>query len=50
MESEPFCSHVPARYQRMVDAGEAEPVDDYFARRGMPQGRPPTLPLAPVDL
>lgn len=23
MESEPFCSHIPARWQRMVDAGEA---------------------------
>lgn len=33
MESEPFCSHVPARYAKMVEAGEAEPVDDYFARR-----------------
>jgi radical SAM protein with 4Fe4S-binding SPASM domain len=33
LESEPFCAHVPAKYQRMVDAGEAEPVDEYFARR-----------------
>jgi AdoMet-dependent heme synthase len=33
LESEPFCAHVPAKYQRMVDAGEAEPVEQYFARR-----------------
>jgi AdoMet-dependent heme synthase len=33
LESEPFCAHVPVKYQRMVDAGEAEPVDQYFARR-----------------
>jgi len=33
LESEPFCAHVPARYRRMVETGEAEPVDAYFARR-----------------
>jgi AdoMet-dependent heme synthase len=33
LESEPFCAHVPARYRRMVEAGEAEPVDEYFERR-----------------
>lgn len=33
LESEPFCVHVPAKYQRMIEAGEAEPVDEYFARR-----------------
>ncbi len=33
LEAEPFCAHVPLRYRRMVEAGEAEPVDDYFARR-----------------
>ena len=33
LEAEPFCVHVPARYQRMIEAGEAEPVDEYFARR-----------------
>ena len=32
-EAEPFCTHVPARYQRMIESGEAEPVDEYFARR-----------------
>lgn len=44
MESEPFCSHVPARWQRMVDAGEAEPVAEYFARRDRSQHALPTLP------
>ena len=33
LEAEPYCSHVPARYQRMVEAGEAEAVTDYFAQR-----------------
>ncbi|CAN5781926.1 TIGR04053 family radical SAM/SPASM domain-containing protein [soil metagenome] len=33
LEAEPFCAHVPVRYQRMIDAGEAEPVEEYFARR-----------------
>jgi AdoMet-dependent heme synthase len=33
LEAEPFCAHVPVRYQRMVEAGEAEPVDEYFRRR-----------------
>ena len=33
MEAEPFCSYVPKRYQRMIETGEAEPVDAYFARR-----------------
>jgi radical SAM protein len=33
LEAEPFCSHIPAKYQRMVERGEAEPVDEYFARR-----------------
>lgn len=32
-ESDPFCSHVPARYRRSVDAGTADPIDIYFARR-----------------
>ena len=38
LEAEPFCAHVPARYQRMVDQGEAEPVDRYFAPRGLRSG------------
>lgn len=33
LESDPFCAHVPRRYQRMVEAGAAEPVEEYFARR-----------------
>lgn len=33
LEAEPFCTHVPSRYARMVEAGEAEPVEEYFARR-----------------
>lgn len=38
LESEPFCTHVPARYRRMVEAGEAEPVKEYFARRARRRG------------
>lgn len=33
LEAEPFCTHVPAKYQRMVERGEAEPVAEYFERR-----------------
>jgi AdoMet-dependent heme synthase len=33
LEAEPFCAHVPVRYQRMIDAGEAEPVEEYFMKR-----------------
>lgn len=33
LEAEPYCAHVPRRWQRMVEAGEAEPVEEYFARR-----------------
>jgi AdoMet-dependent heme synthase len=33
LEAEPFCAHVPVRYQRMIEAGEAEPVEDYFMKR-----------------
>jgi AdoMet-dependent heme synthase len=43
LEAEPFCAHVPKRYQRMVERGEAEPVDAYFARRGL--RREVVLPL-----
>ncbi len=38
LEAEPFCAHVPVRYQRMVEAGEAEPVAEYFARRARSHG------------
>jgi len=33
LESEPFCAHVPRKWERMVEAGEAEPEDAYFASR-----------------
>ncbi|HEY0994689.1 MAG TPA: TIGR04053 family radical SAM/SPASM domain-containing protein [Gemmatimonadaceae bacterium] len=33
LEAEPFCAYVPPRYAKMVEAGEAEPVEEYFARR-----------------
>jgi AdoMet-dependent heme synthase len=32
-EAEPFCAHVPVKYQRMIESGEAEPVDEYFRKR-----------------
>ena len=37
LESDPFCAHVPARYRRMVEAGEAVPVDEYFAKWDPPR-------------
>lgn len=43
MESEPFCSHVPVRWQRMVEAGDAEPVEEYFARRNVLKRTLPTM-------
>ena len=33
LEAEPFCAHVPVRWQRMIDNGEVEPVEEYFAKR-----------------
>mgnify|MGYP002780763888 FL=1 len=41
LEAEPFCAHVPLRWQRLVEAGEAEPAHEYFARRTKP---------APIEL
>ena len=38
LEAEPFCAHVPKRWERLVEAGEAEPVAEYFARRATRQG------------
>jgi radical SAM protein len=35
LEAEPFCAHVPKRYRQMIERGEAEPVQEYFARRGL---------------
>jgi AdoMet-dependent heme synthase len=43
LESEPFCAHVPARYRRMVEAGEAEPVDTYFQQRDRSRRSLPAL-------
>jgi AdoMet-dependent heme synthase len=45
LESDPYCVHEPARYRRMVERGEAEPVDAYFARRM--RGRASALPVLP---
>lgn len=33
LESDPFCPYVPEAYRQQVEAGEAEPVDAYFAAR-----------------
>ena len=33
LESEPYCAHVPAKYRKMVERGEAEPVEEYFRKR-----------------
>jgi AdoMet-dependent heme synthase len=33
LEAEPYCTHVPARYARMVADGTAEPVEKYFVSR-----------------
>lgn len=33
MEAEPFCAHVPAKWQRMIEEGTVEDLATYFARR-----------------
>lgn len=33
LEADPFCTHIPARYARMVENGVAEDVESYFADR-----------------
>jgi radical SAM protein with 4Fe4S-binding SPASM domain len=33
LEAEPYCAHIPKRYQRLIDAGQADPVDVYFEKR-----------------
>jgi AdoMet-dependent heme synthase len=38
LEAEPFCAYVPKRWESMVEAGEAEPVEEYFARRARLKG------------
>lgn len=40
LEAEPFCSYVPHKYRAMIERGEAEPVNEYFARR-IRSARPP---------
>jgi AdoMet-dependent heme synthase len=47
LESEPFCAHVPRRWQRMVDAGEVDGPDEYFRRRAR---RAVTLPVLQVPV
>ena len=44
LESEPYCAHVPRRYQELVAVGEAQPVDAYFRERALAHGIP--LPVA----
>ena len=36
LESEPFCAHVPVRYQRMIDRGEVPPLAAAGVSRGLP--------------
>ncbi len=51
LEAEPFCSHVPVRYRKMVEAGEADPVETYFRKRGLTQGVPlPMIDVEPEEL
>ena len=33
LESEPYCAHIPLKYKKMVERGEAEPVEEYFRKR-----------------
>ncbi len=55
LESDPLCTHVPARYRKRVERGEAEGVQAYFANRipgwGHRAGSPPRksaqLPVLP---
>lgn len=44
LEADPVCVHLPVRYQRMIEAGEAPPVDAYFRERVRAPERPaPTV-------
>ncbi len=48
LESDPCCAHVPARWRRLVEAGEAEAVEEYFAARvGRGATSPPPTPVFP---
>jgi radical SAM protein len=42
LESEPFCSHIPARWRKLQKAGLVEPIEEYFERRSRARDR--TLP------
>jgi AdoMet-dependent heme synthase len=33
LEAEPYCAHIPKKYQKLVDAGEADPPEVYFEKR-----------------
>lgn len=46
LESDPFCAHVPAKYRRMVQRGEAEPVEEYFRKRTARPHAPPAPEVA----
>jgi radical SAM protein len=41
LESDPFCAHVPARYARLIAAGAAQPVEEYFRTRMAAHGSVP---------
>ena len=45
LEAEPYCVHVPKRYQKLVDAGQAEPVEEYFAKRLKESWKKASLPI-----
>ncbi|MBX6364919.1 MAG: TIGR04053 family radical SAM/SPASM domain-containing protein [Gemmatimonadetes bacterium] len=45
-EAEPYCAFVPRRYARLVEKGEAEPVEEYFRRRDRRRRVLPTLNFA----
>lgn len=46
LEAEPFCTYIPERYARMVDAGEADDVERYFDSRVPGWRNNPRPPLA----
>ncbi|MBI4539931.1 MAG: radical SAM protein [Gemmatimonadetes bacterium] len=47
-EADPFCAYVSRRYRRMVEAGDAEPVEAYFARRDQRSRVLPVVPAVPA--
>ncbi|GMV05017.1 MAG: radical SAM/SPASM domain-containing protein [Gemmatimonadota bacterium] len=40
LEAEPFCAHVPKRWEQMVAAGQAPAVEEYFRTRALAHGIP----------